>query len=202
MSSSPESILSFKFSGLLIQFIKQGWRRNYLVLKTIFSHATWIICNSCYFSLLAQLELKWSHIPCVCGVVAAVVVSVACQLFRSFVCNTKRPSVKQSMQRKWVQNLADLPLDLPADLPPQYWHLMVKMSSYLADLPLALLADLTPMVLTSHGQDEFKFGRSASRSTPPVLISCGQDEFKFGRSTPRSAGRSTPQKQQLQCIMG
>ena len=61
------------------------------------------------------------------------------------------------------------------------------MSSNLADLPLDLLADLPP-VLTSCGQDEFKFGRS----TPPVLISHGQDEFKFGRSTPRSAGRSTP----------
>ena len=46
---------------------------------------------------------------------------------------------------------------------------MVNMSSNLADLPLDLLADL-----------------------PPVLISHGQDEFKFGRSTPRSAGRSTP----------
>ena len=33
---------------------------------------------------------------------------------------------------------------------------------------------------------EFKFGRS----TPTVLTSHGQDEFKFGRS----AGRSTPQK--------
>ena len=56
-----------------------------------------------------------------------------------------------------------------ADLSPQYWHLMVKMSSNLADLCLDLLADL-----------------------PPVLTSCGQDEFKFGRSTPRSASRSTP----------
>ena len=27
---------------------------------------------------------------------------------------------------------------------------------------------------------------------PPVLTSSGQDEFKFGRSTPRSAGRYTP----------
>ena len=46
------------------------------------------------------------------------------------------------------------------------------MSSNLADLPLDLLADLPPLVLTSHGQDE----------------------FKFGRSTPRSASRYTPQK--------
>ena len=65
---------------------------------------------------------------------------------------------------------------------------MVKMSSNLADLPLDLLADLIPAVLTSHGQDEFKFGRS----TPLVVTSHSQDEFKFGRSTPRSAGRSTP----------
>ena len=29
-------------------------------------------------------------------------------------------------------------------------------------------------------------------TAPAVLTSSGQDEFKFGRSTPRSAGRSTP----------
>ena len=92
------------------------------------------------------------------------------------------------------------------------------MSSNLADLPLSA----GPPVLTSCGQDEFKFGRStpfiASRCTPqywhlqwsrwvqiwsdlplrsdgrspPGLTSCGQDEFKFARSTPRSAGRSIP----------
>ena len=84
------------------------------------------------------------------------------------------------------------------------------MSSNLADLPLDLLANLPP-VLTPSGQDEFKFGRStprsAGRSTPQVLTSSGQDEFKFGRSTPlltfsgqdefkfgRSAGRSIPSK--------
>ena len=108
-------------------------------------------------------------------------------------------------------NLADLPPDLPPDLPypvltssgqdefkfgrssprsasrsttPQYWHLVVKMSSNLADLPPA---DLT-LVLTSNGQDEFKFGRStprsATRSIFSILISSGQDEFKFGRSIP------------------
>ena len=111
---------------------------------------------------------------------------------------------------KMISNLADLPLDLLADLPPWYWHLMVKMSSNLADLPLDLLTDQSPQyceddsnladppqVLTSCGQDEFKFGRStprsAGRSTPLVLTSRGQGEFKFGRSTPRSADRSTPQ---------
>ena len=45
------------------------------------------------------------------------------------------------------------------------------MSSNLADLP---------SVLTSSGQDEFKFGRSP----PSVLTASDQDEFKFGRSTP------------------
>ena len=45
---------------------------------------------------------------------------------------------------KMSANLADLPLDLLADLPPQYWHLVVKMSANLADLPLDLLADLPP----------------------------------------------------------
>ena len=67
-------------------------------------------------------------------------------------------------------NLADLLLDLPPDLsPPWYLHLVVKMSSNLADLLLVLPADLPSLVLTSSGQDEFKFGRctpsSASRST-------------------------------------
>ena len=96
------------------------------------------------------------------------------------------------------------------------------MSSNLADLPIDMSPDLPASVLTSSGQDEFKFGRStprsASRSTlfgylhpvvkmssnledlpldmspdlpPSVLTSSGQDEFKFGRSTPRSASRST-----------
>ena len=32
-----------------------------------------------------------------------------CEFIRSFVCNTKRPSVKQSMKRKWAQNLAEEP---------------------------------------------------------------------------------------------
>ena len=70
------------------------------------------------------------------------------------------------------------------------------MSSNLADLPLDLPADLTPLVLTSNGQDEFKFSRStprsADRSTPLVLTSSGHDEFKLDRSTPRSASRSNP----------
>ena len=63
---------------------------------------------------------------------------------------------------------------------------MVKMSSNLADL----LADLLLLVLTSNGEDEFKFGRSAPKSAdlPPILTSSGEDEFKFCRS----AGRSTP----------
>ena len=114
---------------------------------------------------------------------------------------------------KMSLNLADLPLDQLADQSPQHWHLMVKMSSNLADLPLDqagwsmppdtdilwprsvqiwqiytlyLLTDLSLPVLTSCGQDDFKFGRS----TPLVLTSHGQDEFKFDRSIPRPAGRS------------
>ena len=71
---------------------------------------------------------------------------------------------------------------------PQYWHLVVKMSSNLADLPLDLPADLPPWYWHQSGQDEFKFGRStprsAGRSIPLVLTFSGQDEFKFGRSTP------------------
>ena len=58
------------------------------------------------------------------------------------------------------------------------------MSSNLADLP----GRSTFPVLTSSGEDELKFGRSAGRSTLPTLTSSGEDEFKFGRS----AGRSTP----------
>ena len=69
------------------------------------------------------------------------------------------------------------------------------MSSNLADLPLDMPADIPSLVLTSSGQDEFKFGifnpRSATRSIFPILTSSGQDEFKFGRSTPISASRST-----------
>ena len=61
------------------------------------------------------------------------------------------------------------------------------MSANLADLPLDMPADLPP-VLTSSGKDEFKFGRSTPQICqqiyPPVLTSNGQDEFKFGRSTP------------------
>ena len=47
------------------------------------------------------------------------------------------------------------------------------MSTNLADLPLDLPPDLPPSVLTSSGQDEFKFGRSIPlvlpvvRSNPP-----------------------------------
>ena len=80
------------------------------------------------------------------------------------------------------------------------------MSSNLADLPLDLPPDLPPSVLTSSGQDEFKFGRSILHYwhlvvkmkinlayLPTILTSRCQDEFKFGRCTPRSAGRSTPQ---------
>ena len=36
---------------------------------------------------------------------------------------------------KMSSNLADLPLDLLADLPPWNWHLVVRMISNLADLP-------------------------------------------------------------------
>ena len=49
---------------------------------------------------------------------------------RSFVCNTKRPSVKQSMKRKWVQIWQI----------PQYWHLVVQNGNF-------------TLVLTSSGQE-------------------------------------------------
>ena len=59
------------------------------------------------------------------------------------------------------------------------------MSSNLADLPLVSARSTLPPILTSSGQDEFKFGistpRSATRSTLPGTISSGQDEFKFGQ---------------------
>ena len=73
---------------------------------------------------------------------------------------------------------------------PQYLHPVVKMSSNLADLPLDLLADLPPG-LTSCGQDEFKFGRSTPRSAGrsiPSLASSGQ----IWQIYPRSASRCTP----------
>ena len=84
-------------------------------------------------------------------------------------------------------NLADLPLDLLADLPLSTVIFVVKMSSNLADLPLDLPPDLPSLVLTSSDQDELKFGWSTLLS----LLSSGQDEFKFGRSTPWSGTRST-----------
>ena len=43
---------------------------------------------------------------------------------------------------KMICNLADLPLDMPADLSPHTEHLVVKMSSNLADLLLDLPPDL------------------------------------------------------------
>ena len=114
---------------------------------------------------------------------------------------------------KMISNLADLPLDLLEDLHLWYWNLVVKMISNFADLPLDLLTEQSLPVLTSCGQDDFKFcrcnSRSGFRSTPwylhlvvkmssnladlpldlledalsPALTSCGQDDFKFGRST-------------------
>ena len=64
------------------------------------------------------------------------------QLIRSFIYNTKRPSVKQSMKCQVCSKLADLPADLPTT---QYWHLVVKNGDFIltdqvADLP----ADLPP----------------------------------------------------------
>ena len=101
--------------------------------------------------------------------------------------------------------MADLLLDLLADLPLRYWHLMVKMSSNLADLLLDMLADLSPGtdILWSRwvqiwqinpyqywhlaGEDEFQFDRStprsAGRTTPLVWTSHGENGFTFGRST-------------------
>ena len=52
-----------------------------------------------------------------------------------------------------------------ANLPPSTDYLVVKMSSNLADLPLDLPPDLPSLVLTSSGQDEFTFGRSIFRSS-------------------------------------
>ena len=57
-------------------------------------------------------------------------------------------------------------------------HTQTSRNSNLADLPLDLPADLTPLVLTSSGQNEFKFGTSTptsvSRSNPLALTSSGQ----------------------------
>ena len=71
-----------------------------------------------------------------------------------------------------------------------------KVSTNLADLLLHLPPDLPSLVLTSSGEDEFKFGISTPRSATrypylPILTSSGKGEYKFGRSTPRSATRST-----------
>ena len=114
---------------------------------------------------------------------------------------------------KMSSNLADLPLDLLADLSPD-WHLVAKFGRSTLDLP----ADVPP---STHSGKEWQFQVSNSSygkrqiypqywhlvvkiwpfsflelpgRSPLVSFqgSCGQDEFKFGRSTPRSAGRSPP----------
>ena len=71
---------------------------------------------------------------------------------------------------------------------PWYWHLVVKVSSNLADLPLDLLTELHPY----NGHLVVKMSSNLADLPPLVVTSHSQDEFKFGRSTPRSAGRSTP----------
>ena len=57
------------------------------------------------------------------------------------------------------------------------------MSLNLADLPLDLPPDLSSLVLTSSGQNEFKFGRSTPRSGRSTPSTSSQDEL-FGRSIP------------------
>ena len=115
---------------------------------------------------------------------------------------------------KVSSNLADLPLDLLAelhpynghlvvkmssnlaDLPLWLWHLTVKMSSNLADLPLDQLADLPPGtdILWSRWFQDLAdvILNLLGRSNPLVLTSQDQGDFKFGRSIPKSVGRSTP----------
>ena len=77
--------------------------------------------------------------------------------------------------------------DQVADLPLQYWHLVVKNGNFIFLLLEFILADqlehLPPKTLASNGE-EWQFyistvrahiGRSTGRSTPLVLTSCGQE---------------------------
>ena len=97
---------------------------------------------------------------------------------------------------KMSSNMADLPLDLLEDAPSQHWNLVVKMISNLEDLPLDLLEDAPSqhwnlvVKMISNLEDQ-PLGLLTEQSLP-VLTSHGQGEFKFGRSIPRSADRSTP----------
>ena len=122
-------------------------------------------------------------------------------------------------------NLADLPIDLLADLspPPCYWHLVVKMTANLADLPpwywhlvvkmSSNLADLSPCYwhlvfkMSSNLADlspwywhlVVKMSANLADLSLLLLTSSVQDECKFGRSTPRSASRSYPPKNNNNC---
>ena len=123
------------------------------------------------------------------------VVIVSVSFVRSFVCYTKRPSVRQSIKLQVRSNLADLPRSASRCTPPELISSGEDEFKFGRSTPRSA-SRCTPPELTSSGEDKFKFGRStlrsASRSTCLELTSSGEDEFKFGRSTPRSAGRSTP----------
>ena len=62
------------------------------------------------------------------------------------------PLVLTSCGEEWVQ-FGRSTLRSASRSTPQYWHLVVKNEFNLADLPLDLLADLPPPELTSSGQD-------------------------------------------------
>ena len=96
------------------------------------------------------------------------------------------------------------------DLPPKYWHLVVKNGNFtflMLEFILAdQLADLTPPQLASSGQGwqfyistvTVHIGRSTGRSTPKVQCIMGcilWDVFgsHCGFFKERSSGRSTPQ---------
>ena len=81
-----------------------------------------------------------------------------------------------------------------ADGPPPNHHGFLKTITQKINGPLYAIQKTSVMTTPKCPRTQIWqiYSRSAGRSTPMVLTSSGQDEFKFGRPTPRSASRSTP----------
>ena len=171
---------------------KPSESRPYLqIIKQIFR----AIISSSKFKLLYEKTLYWSYAK------------------RKDICDDHTETSGSS-------NLADLLLDLLADLPPQYWHLLVKNGNwqiypqywhlvvkmtisycYCYSLSRQINWQIYPPVLMSSGQ-EWQFhiatvtahiGRSTGRSTPlPSSIKHRCLEYHY-TNLGRSTGRSTPQ---------
>ena len=93
--------------------------------------------------------------------------------------------------------MADLPLDLPADLPPQYLHLMVKNDNW--QIYPYICWQIYPPVMTSSGQEwqlaDLLLDLPADLPRPVMTSSVQEWQFHIATVTAsigRSTGRSTP----------